>query len=237
MPVVHKLMPKKINKSIYISFFLSFLALSGSTIFTLLGSLATYNKEQRYLKNALISETAVNIIAGLTYFYFLKYLYEFSVPLEDFTSLRYLDWIITTPFLLLSFALYAYYEKNKNREPGSDFQDVDFTPLSYIIVLDVLMLIFGWLGENKLMNENYAFILSFTCFALLFYFIWESYVKDNNDKIRDIYIVFVVIWSLYGFSYYLPVVYKNISYNILDMIAKSAFGIFLWITTVQDLDN
>lgn len=231
------LKPSGLDKSIYISFFLSFLALSGSTVFTLLGSVADYDKDQRYLKNALISETAVNIIAGITYFYFLKYLYEDSIPLEGITSVRYLDWLITTPLLLLSFALYSSYVTNKNREEGTTFVDVDFTPLTYIIPLNFLMLLFGYFGENGYMNKHTAFVISIGFFAILFYFIWDSYIRDKDESLGPLFGVFAAVWLLYGFAYYLPIYSKNIAYNILDMISKSAFGIFLWLTTVTDLDN
>jgi len=229
--------PGGLSKSIYISFFLSFLALSGSTVFTLLGSLATYDSETKYLKNALISETAVNIIAGFTYFYLLKYLYEDSVPLEGITSIRYLDWVVTTPMLLLSFALYSSYVTNKNREAGTAFEDVDLIPLTYIIPLNLLMLLFGFLGENGYMNKHYAFAISMIFFSVLFYFIYDKYVDGKDDSLKAIYGAFTAVWLFYGFSYYLPTVPKNIAYNFLDMISKSAFGIFLWLTTVTDLDN
>ena len=231
------LKPKGLNKTIYISFFLSFLALAGSTVFTLLGSLATYNRENRYLKNALISETAVNIIAGLTYFYFIKYLYEDSIPLEGITSVRYLDWLVTTPLLLLSFALYSSYVTNKNREKGTDFEDVNLIPLTYIIPLNFAMLFFGFLGENGYINKYNGYILGTAFFAVLFYFIYIDYVEGKDDSLKAIYGVFTAVWLIYGFSYWLPVMAKNISYNILDMVSKSAFGIFLWFTTVTDLDN
>lgn len=237
MPAKLNLKPKGLNKTIYISFFLSFLALTGSTIFTLLGSLANYTAEQRYLKNALISETAVNIIAGITYFYFLKYLYEDSIPLEGITSVRYLDWVVTTPLLLLSFALYSSYVTNKNRPAGTPFKNVDLKPLLYIIPLNIVMLFFGFLGENGYINKNLAFVLSIGSFAALFYLIWDKYVDGKDKSLKDLYAVFTTVWLLYGVAYYFPLYSKNIAYNILDMISKSAFGIFLWITTITDLDN
>jgi len=231
------LKPRGLDTTIYISFFLSFLALTGSTIFTLLGSLADYKAEQRYLKNALISETVVNIIAGFTYYYFLKYLYEDSIPLEGITSVRYLDWFLTTPLLVLSFALYSSYITNKNRKSGTAFEDVDFIPLSYIIPLNLLMLLFGFLGENGMINKNTAFIISIAFFTALFYCIWDSYVADKDESLKSIFGVFVAVWFLYGVAYYLPTLPKNITYNILDMISKSAFGVFLWTSTITDLDN
>lgn len=231
------LKPRGLDTTIYISFFLSFLALTGSTVFTFLGSLADYTSEQRYLKNALISETVVNIIAGITYYYFLKYLYEDRIPLEGVTSVRYLDWLLTTPLLILSFALYSSYITNKNRASGTAFENVDFTPLSYIIPLNLFMLLFGFLGENGMMNKHTAFVISVGFFSALFYCLWDSYVDGKDESLKTIFAIFAAVWLLYGFSYYLPVLQKNIAYNILDMISKSAFGVFLWTSTITDLDN
>tara|TARA_Y100000592_G_scaffold58947_1_gene92311 strand:- start:3 stop:740 length:738 start_codon:yes stop_codon:yes gene_type:complete len=226
-----------LNSPVYLSFFLSMLALSGSTIFTVLGSLADYNKEQRYLKNALISETVVNVIATLTYVYFMQYLYENKIKLENITSIRYLDWVITTPLLLLSFALYSSYTTNKGRKAGTSFQDVDFTPLIYIIILNLFMLLFGFLGETNQINKHIGFTISVIFFIILFYFIYTDYVQDKDESLTPLFGVFTAVWFLYGVAYYLPVIKKNIAYNILDMISKSAFGIFLWFSTITDLDN
>ena len=106
---------------VYLSFFLTFLFLSGSTILTILGAVDNYNEETRYLRAALVSETCVNVIAGLTYFYFIKYLYEDNIKLEDITPVRYMDWLITTPFLIYSFALYTAYENNKKNIPTCEY--------------------------------------------------------------------------------------------------------------------
>jgi hypothetical protein len=38
----------------------------------------------------------------------------------------------------------------------------------------------------------------------------------------------LVVWSLYGLVYLLGDVYKNIAFNLLDLIAKCFIGIGLW---------
>jgi sensory rhodopsin len=221
---------KKVSliQPLYMTFFLAFLALTGSTFVTILGTLFNFRGHENYVKSALISETAVNIIAGLTYYYFLKYLYDDSISLENITSVRYIDWIITTPLLLLSFALYADYQKQDSKGTG-----VEYTPLSYIIILNTLMLLFGFYGETKRMNKFKAFCLSFFCFGLLFFFLHEAYVKGNAKNIETVFYVLLVVWALYGFAYYLEVRNKNIAYNILDLISKSGFGIFLWLSSIE----
>ena len=115
-------------------FFCSFLFLSGSTLITLLAAISANGNKQSYLKNALISESAVNIIASVTYYYFMVYLYADKLTLENVTSIRYLDWVFTTPLLLISFVLYTAHSSGKE---GS----LDFTPLIYIIILNLGMLL------------------------------------------------------------------------------------------------
>jgi bacteriorhodopsin len=222
-----------ITKLIYMSFFIAFLALGGSTLITVLASLGDFNDPaQKLVRSALISETCVNIIAGFTYFYLLKYLYEEKVPLSEITSIRYMDWILTTPFLLLSFAFYATYNKYKGTP---DETSMDYVPLSYLIILNFAMLFFGFMGETGRMDKLAAFGFGFFAFALLFWLLYDRYVKDVKDKesLEIVYYLLTAVWFFYGVSYYLPVVSKNVGYNILDMVSKSLFGVFLWISAIE----
>ena len=65
----------------------------------------------------------------------------------------------------------------------------------------------------------------------MFYLIWQWYGDVMKNK--NIFGVFVVVWSLYGLVYFLPNTGKNISYNILDIIAKVGFGLLVWFEVVQ----
>ena len=211
--------------------------MSGSTILTTLGAVDNFDEKTKYLRAALVSETCVNIIAGLTYFYFLKYLYEDNIKLEDITPVRYLDWLVTTPFLIYSFALYTTYENNKHN--GTD-DKVDYIPLTYLLLLNTSMLAFGFFGETGRMNKHLGYAIGMISFIILFYLIYVKYVDNNGDPVNSVvitYSIFTAIWLLYGFSYYLGTVNKNLAYNILDMISKSAFGIFLWISVLEDSDT
>lgn len=231
--IILKKEEKGITKLIYMSFFIAFLALSGSTLITVLASLGDFqNKAQKLVRSALISETCVNIIAGFTYFYLLKYLYDDKVPLTEITSIRYLDWLLTTPFLLLSFAFYSTYVKYKEDDVNTS---VDYIPLIYLLVLNTGMLFFGFMGETGRMNKFYGFALGFICFAFLFWLLYDKYVKDVNDKanIEYVYYSLTFVWFLYGLAYYLPTIPKNVAYNILDMISKSLFGVFLWVSAID----
>ena len=206
---------------VYMSFLLAFLALSGTTVITFLASFTEEAERYRYLKGALVSETCVNVIAGFTYIYFMRYLYDSNITLSNVTPLRYIDWFLTTPFLLLSFALFSSYSYEKN-------ETVDMIPLIYIIALNWGMLVCGGLGETKKLNSGTAFILGFGFYSGLMYLLYDKYVKGKGEENEVLFIVFAIIWGLYGVSYLLPLEWKNISYNILDTISKSGFGVFIW---------
>lgn len=235
LPKIGKMSKKLVNYDLtnpmYISFFLSFLALSGTTVITFLASFTEEAKDNQYLRGSLISETCVNIIAGFTYTYFLKFLADKKLQLENVTTIRYIDWFLTTPLLLVSFALYTAYSNNRGGTGGP--KDLDGIPLIYIIVLNLLMLGAGFLGETKKIGLYTGFFLGFAFFAPLMYFLYDEYVKDTDGNGNLIvYILFVVVWGLYGLAYLLGTKWKNISYNALDVISKAGFGMLIWLSIV-----
>lgn len=221
-----KLINYDLTNPMYISFFASFLALTGTTAITLLASFTEEAKDNKYLRGSLISETCVNIIAGFTYTYFLKFLADKKLKLESVTIVRYIDWFLTTPLLLLSFALYTGYSNNKN-------EGLDLIPIIYIIILNILMLVAGLLGETKIIGKYQGFSLGFAFFIPLMYFLYDKYVKDSKaDSNLIVYILFVIVWGFYGIAYLLNTKWKNISYNTLDVISKAGFGILIWLSII-----
>jgi bacteriorhodopsin len=224
--ISRKIVNYDLTNPMYISFFASFLALSGTTVITFLASFTEEAKNNKYLRGSLISETCVNIIAGFTYTYFLKFLADKKLQLENVTTIRYIDWFLTTPLLLVSFAFYTAYTNDKTT-------GLDGLPLTYIIVLNILMLVAGFLGETKRIGLYPGFFLGFAFFAPLMYFVYDKYVKDSEgDSNLIVFILFVIVWGLYGFAYLLNTKWKNISYNTLDVISKAGFGMLIWLSIV-----
>lgn len=217
------------------SFLLTFLGLTGTIVFTAFGAFDEFSEKEKHLKSALITETAVNIIAGITYTYMIKYINEKTIVPGEITSIRYLDWLLTTPFLILSFMFYSNYIDNKHNDSEKVIK-VNYRPLAWIIPLNIIMLIFGFLGEEKQISNSFSLIGGFVAFAGLFYSIWDAYVKDKNEEMSNIFYPFLVVWLLYGIAFLLKGDVKEISYNFLDLISKTGFGIFLWANNV-DRDN
>ena len=222
--------------SIYFTFFTAYLALTGTTVITFLASLSDFKKEEMKLKYSLISETSVNIIAGLTYTYIMRLLDNKGLELNKVTGIRYIDWVITTPLLILSFVLYTSHHNNKKRrEEGLSEVTPDYGSLAYIIPLNFMMLLFGYLGETGRISKKKGIIYGLAAYAALFYCIYDSFIKNNKDKgMETLYGIFAFVWFLYGVAYLLDTVPKNIMYNVLDIISKAGFGILIWISTFSE---
>ena len=95
-----------------------------------------------------------------------------------------------------------------------------------IVILNALMLFFGFSGEMGWIKNKTAVGLGFIPFIAYFYLIYENFAKTTETGII-LFWVFTAIWSLYGFSALAPYAYKNISYNILDLISKNLMEVYL----------
>lgn len=227
----------KVNpvEGVYMSYLFSFIALSGTIAITLLGSLNyDFDGYEYDLRAAFISETAVNFIAGIVYSYITKLLFSGVITLKEVTPIRYFDWVLTTPLLLLSFALYSNYSENYERGTRNN---TNLTPLSYIIVLNLGMLLFGYLGETGKINKITGLVGGFLFYIGLFVAIYENYIKNSTESNKSLFYVFATVWALYGFSYMLNPFYKNISYNCLDVVSKAGFGIYMWLGTINEITS
>jgi hypothetical protein len=124
-------------------------------------------------------------------------------------------------------------QENKEKTIDIDKNDGFFTilknnstVLSYILILNVIMLTFGMLNEHRILNKYIAVFGGFIPFVMLFYLIYENYAK-YSEKGRNLFVYFATIWSFYGVAALMPYHWKNIAYNILDLFSKNFFGIYL----------
>ena len=213
------------------TFFVTYVLLLTTGSITFIEALTTQNPIIRHVLNL---ETVVSIIASFFYSQFVsRYVNsagvtEQTVNYTELTKTRYLDWSITTPFMLLALCLVLAHNQKRT---------LSFTAFMVILFLDYGMLWTGYLGETEVLSKNVAFIISFLFFIALFVYIYFQFVA--GAKSYDNYVLFSIytlVWSIYGFVYYTDNVIKNVSYNILDLIAKCFIGIFLWIYLVKVLD-
>lgn len=197
------------------SFLSSYLVLMGYTVITLIEAIRTPSVAVRHIMNI---ETAVSFIAGLAYSLFNEKIKDPQVKLSDITPLRYMDWSITTPMLLL--ALLLFYN------PSPDHPNIYHYLL--ILALNGGMLLFGYLGETQQIEKMTGGVLGFAFFIGLIGFLYSCCIPKGANLL--VFGLFTLIWTFYGVAYYVEdEETKNIMYNSLDVIAKAIFGVALWL--------
>jgi hypothetical protein len=177
------------------------------------------------VKNLLFIELIVQVIEGIFYIWLVM---NFS-RIQNVTKYRYYDWILTTPSMLFTYCIFLYYINTRDKSNTQTFYeaiDVNLIYLIPIFILNTMMLFFGYLAEIGKMDTILSAVLGFIPFTIFFYLIYDIYAKYTFIG-RISFIYFSGIWALYGFASVLNYKYKNASYNILDLLSKNIFGIFL----------
>jgi bacteriorhodopsin len=168
-------------------------------------------------------ETCISLIAGYFYSLFVaKINAEGSkVNWNEISQLRYVDWSITTPIMLLALCLVL---ANNIKEP------VHLINMAAIVLLNYFMLLVGYMGEIGSLNRLESELLGFGAFFGMFHLIYNRYVRKSTGIDNTVlFTMYFAVWSLYGGAYLLEEKNKNIAYNILDMFAKCMIGLGLWV--------
>ena len=175
----------------------------------------------------LLLELIVQFIEG---FFYIHWFYNFNNIL-NITPKRYFDWMLTTPTMLVTLIFYLIFLKYKNENISDKLQFFklfyqEFHNIIIILLLNWLMLLFGYLGEINFIPVLLGVLLGFIPFIIYYYIIYKKYALLSDDGLK-IFFYFFIVWSLYGIVAILPYKIKNTFYNILDLFSKNFFGIFL----------
>jgi len=212
---------KNNQKMFNTSFTICYLILFGTALITFIESMRTSNIHARHILNI---ETAVSLTAGFVYGWFKTFSESPNFNLKDIILLRYIDWSITTPLLILVLLLFF---KFHSKEPLS------ISIFLLIIVFNYLMLWFGYMGDKKEIEKRKAHTLGFISFfimlSLIYYFFLYSHCKSYMYPPFILFVIFSFVWLNYGIAAELDDVKKNMMYNVLDIISKVFFGLGLWL--------
>jgi bacteriorhodopsin len=198
-----------------------------STIIQILtGSINIYGltlevpENKKLIKNILKVETTVQIIELIFYIWMVNNI----TNIDNITPYRYADWFFTTPIMLITLMTYI------DGETKNVFEYIikEKNEVSIIIFLNMLMLLFGFLGETNYLDVKLSLILGFIPFILYYYKIYKKLKinKQSNNK-KQLFWFYFIFWSLYGVAAGLDYESKNAMYNILDLFAKNLFGLFI----------
>ena len=172
------------------------------------------------------------IVQAIEFIFYLGF--ASTLNLNSLTQARYYDWFLSTPIMLFTISLYFFYvnfiEEHDDKTIGLvDFAKNNSKQIFGFVLLNFLMLLFGFLGERGIMNKMLAFVLGTGALVGSFGIIYENYAK-YSEKTRNIFWIMFGLWSLYGIAFLMPQVAKNLGYTTLDIFAKNFFGIFLYFT-------
>ena len=229
------------------------------------------NKNDLVLLDILKLETAVQVVEACFYIWVIFALKD----LKKMTPRRYIDWVITTPTMLISTIVFMEYLKVKEKKDDKDSDiETNESELENFVILDknnenklelkcnpslpkkmkpddkprvelkkfiidnkenvtkiviynALMLLFGYLGETEILNKTISVLVGFIFFFLSFNEIYMNYARYTVHG-KQLFNFLLGVWSLYGFAAFANLKVKNAAYNILDVISKNFYGLFLY---------
>lgn len=213
--------------TVYFSIFMQF----ATSIVQLDGLFIKLPEEHGILKDILMMETIVQVIEASFYVWLV---FNFR-NIQKMASKRYYDWVITTPLMLLATIIYMKYlelSENQKDPQGTIIKFKDFISdnavnITKITVSNFLMLLLGYLGEIDVMSIVNSVIVGTLFFIYTFYVIWDEYAKYSKEGSMLFYFLFVV-WGLYAVAALMKAKYKNISYNLLDIVSKNFYGLYIY---------
>ena len=180
-------------------------------------------KNASILKDLLYIEVIVQFVEIVFYTWLV---YNISKIKYDVTYVRYFDWIISTPFMLLIIIIFMEYINNINIKV-IDIINKDYKKLITIFLSNFFMLFIGYLGEKNVLSKWVSFSFGFIFLFITYFIIFLFYVKNNNINFYIVLITFI-IWSIYGYAFIQSYTLKNNIYNILDIFSKNITAIFIF---------
>lgn len=201
------------------SFYITYVFLMTTATITFIEAMRTTDLK---IRNILNLETCISVVAAFFYGKFVENVEkEPTTNYEQINKMRYTDWAITTPIMLLVLVLAFLYNNKKGSLPISSYV--------IILLLNYGMLGLGYMGEIGTLSKFTANGIGFVFFAGLFGYLYNMFLAGqyNFDNML-LYFVFFILWSLYGIVYFFDEVTKNVSFNILDLFSKCFVGIFFW---------
>jgi bacteriorhodopsin len=183
---------------------------------------------------------AVVFVAAIAYFTMGSNLGFTPIEVEFFRSnpkvhgtyreifyVRYIDWFITTPLLLMDLMLTA---------------GMPWPTIAWVIVVDWIMIVTGLVGA--LVRSVYKWgYFAFGCFALLYivyHLVWESRRNANafgaevgrcflfcGSLTTVLWILYPIAWGVCEGGNVLSPDSEAVFYGILDLLAKPVFGALL----------
>ena len=206
-----------------------------STAYSLLGLNVPLFNENAILTEVLGLETIVQFIE-LAFYVSFGFIFTNLTATTDIAVFRYADWFFTTPTMILSTITFMDYIRRKENIPKDPttqelpnlwtFLRENWVPTTIILMSNAFMLSMGLLKELNLIDIYTSTILGFIGFVGVFWVMRENYGKDHKIN-QYLWTYMTGTWSIYGVAATFPNIMKNTTYNLLDIVSKNFYSVFL----------
>ena len=220
-----------LNQTIKYTIYFSLFVQITTTILSLDGLKYTLDDKDKILRDILKLEAFVQFVETGFYVWVINSIKE----LDKITPRRYIDWYITTPTMLISTIIFMKYAKEKEENNEIEFWDFlskNKENIKTIVILNMGMLTCGLLAELGCSNKYFLVFIGFIFFAYLFKHIYEEYAVESEEGLKLFYFL-TIVWGLYGVAALMSVTNKNIAYNLLDIVSKNFYGLFIYKKILQ----
>ncbi len=158
------------------------------------------------------------------------------------TEYRYIDWIVTTPLMLVKFALLLQISQDKRG-------------LVWIMVIaDLIMIVCGYFGEHLLNTSGAStevwmlFALGTLAWLFLLFIIFSSLTEFSRDKVAPVKKAFAGMrlfiafgWAVYPIGFMVACftgsteakIARELIYNIADLVNKVGLGLVVVMAAQQ----
>ena len=202
-----------------ISFWIISIALAATTLFLVI---ERESAKQKWKLPITISALVTGIAA--THYFYMRY--AWIKTKQNPIVYRYIDWILTVPLQIIEFYLIL-----------SVARKIPSLLFFKLLIASILMIVFGFLGETKLINRNIGFLIGMIAWLYILYEIFYGEAAKLKEQTNDPSVKFAfnalkyivsVGWAIYPIGYILRKNKMNIIYNLGDLINKILFGLIIW---------
>jgi sensory rhodopsin len=215
------------------TFLVAFVGMSGGTLYFLLMKPTVPIAYQ-----SSVATSAVYCFVAAVVYGYMNFKYGIGTDLlakgQYPTELRYVDWLITTPLIVLKFPELLQGSKSNVAVAGT------------IVVADFMMILFGFAGETSINAAKSGTLVGWTMFGMsmlawlfIIVILYTSVTQASQDKLEPIKIgltrlkLFIVIgWAIYPVGYFVTLLSpspelrlaRELIYNFADLFNKVGFG-------------
>ena len=217
------------------TFFIGSVSMLAATVWFLM----QHGQVDKKFKDSMLVAALITGIAAVHYFYMRE---QWTAGLGSPTELRYIDWILTVPLMVVEFALLTGVGMRK------------------LFWLSVVMLVTGYFGESGITGFGNAAFWGGVSGAAYFLMAYEvgcfsifglpsgavgNALSGGSGKIpeagRMLQWFVLVGWAIYPIGYWMAIqgpgdgyANANLVYNLADFLNKIAFGLAIYVAAVSD---